>query len=512
MRLEITCQDRLGITQDVLDILVEHHIDLRGIEIDEVGKIFLNFPNIEFDDFQHLMPKIRRIDGIEDVKTTAFMPGEREKHQLRAILQTLPDPVFSIDRKGFVTQVNHAIEAGLALHSHAIIGREISEFIKGFNFLKWLDGDEVLAQAHKLKFAEQDYLADALPIFIQDSADEGILAGAVVILKSEMRLGQQISAFNRSVSERFESIVAQSVSMKPVLEQAKHLAGVENAALILGEAGSGKVTLAEACHRSSSRAEQPCAVLSTKGLSEQQLAIKLFGNNNAADSPTGLLDDLYGGSLIISDVADMSLTLQAQLLQVIEQQSFYRVGGQVAVPCQIRVIACSQHDLHKKVDNGEFRDDLYWQLIANSLAIPPLRDRRADILPLADKFLQQISIQNGLPRVKIPKVVGEFMVNYAWPGNIAQLRATLQRALTIDSCERISIESLQLPNVTHTVSDFDPEFEGSLDQEMKKYEKKLLQRLYPYYPSTRQLAKKLGLSHTAIANKLRDYGISRSSS
>ena len=164
------------------------------------------------------------------------------------------------------------------------------------------------------------------------------------------------------------------------------------------------------------------------------------------------------------------------------------------------------------MENGEFRDDLYWQLIASSLAIPPLRDRRADILPLADKFLQQISIQNGLPRVKIPKVVGEFMVNYAWPGNIAQLRATLQRALTIDSCERISIESLQLPNVTHTVSDFDPEFEGSLDQEMKKYEKKLLQRLYPYYPSTRQLAKKLGLSHTAIANKLRDYGISRSSS
>lgn len=80
MRLEISCQDRLGITQDVLDILVTHEIDLRGIEIDETGKIFLNFPNIEFADFQHLMPKIRRIDGISDVKTTHFMPSEREKN------------------------------------------------------------------------------------------------------------------------------------------------------------------------------------------------------------------------------------------------------------------------------------------------------------------------------------------------------------------------------------------------------------------------------------------------
>ena len=512
MRLEITCQDRLGITQDVLDILVEHHIDLRGIEIDEVGKIFLNFPNIEFEDFQHLMPKIRRIDGIEDVKTTAFMPGEREKHQLRAILQTLPDPVFSIDRKGFITQVNHAIEAGLAMNSQSILGREIGEFIKGFNFLKWLDGEEVLAQAHKLKFADQDYLADALPIFIQDSADEGILAGAVVILKSELRLGQQISAFNRSISERFESIVAQSVSMKPVVEQAKHLAAIEGAALILGESGSGKVTLAEACHRSSSRADQPCSLLKTHGLTEQQLAIKLFGSCNATDTQNGILDESYGGTLIITDVADISLTLQAQLLQVIEQQSFYRVGGKVAVPCQIRIVACSSRDLHKCVENNEFRDDLYWQLIANSVAIPPLRDRRADILPLADKFMQQISIQSGLARVKIPKVVGEFMVNYAWPGNIAQLKSTLQRALTVDNCSQLTIESLQLPSVANPISDIDPEFEGSLDQEMKKYEKKLLQRLYPYYPSTRQLAKKLGLSHTAIANKLRDYGISRSNS
>jgi len=95
MRLEVNCQDRLGIAQDVLDILVEHEIDLRGIEIDELGKIFLNFPNIEFADFQHLMPKIRKIEGIEDVKTTPFMPIEREQYQLKALLQTLPDPVFS---------------------------------------------------------------------------------------------------------------------------------------------------------------------------------------------------------------------------------------------------------------------------------------------------------------------------------------------------------------------------------------------------------------------------------
>ena len=120
MRLEISCQDRLGIAQDVLDILVNKEIDLRGIEIDPVGKIFLNFPNIEFEDFQHLMPQIRRIDGIDDVKTTLFMPGEREKNQLSAILRTLPDPVFSVDAKGHILLCNEAVSAGLELPSETV--------------------------------------------------------------------------------------------------------------------------------------------------------------------------------------------------------------------------------------------------------------------------------------------------------------------------------------------------------------------------------------------------------
>ena len=130
MRLEVNCQDRLGIAQDVLDILVEHEIDLRGIEIDKEGKIFLNFPNMEFTDFQHLMPKIRKIEGIEDVKTTPFMPIEREQYQLKALLQTLPDPVFSVDTKGKIILINDAVASSLEVPKSDIIGSDIAELLK----------------------------------------------------------------------------------------------------------------------------------------------------------------------------------------------------------------------------------------------------------------------------------------------------------------------------------------------------------------------------------------------
>lgn len=221
MRLEISCQDRLGITQDVLDILVEYEIDLRGIEIDKSGKIFLHFPNIDFAEFQHLMPKIRRIEGIEDVKTTPFMPIEREQNQLKALLKTLPDPVFSIDTKGQVLLVNEAVLSSLESEYAEIIGQEITELVKGFNFARWMDGKEVYAQTHKVKFIEQDFLADILPVKVSDGEGGEILAGAVLLLKSEYRLGQQLTVFHQISDDSFSQIQAQSSQMKRVVREAK---------------------------------------------------------------------------------------------------------------------------------------------------------------------------------------------------------------------------------------------------------------------------------------------------
>ena len=122
MRLEVSCEDRLGLTRELLDRLVEHNIDLRGIEIDTSGIIYLNFPELEFRDFQHLMPEIRRIPGVYDVKTIPYMPSEREHHEIEALLKALPDLVFSLDAKGKVTQANQSALTTLALPVEEVRG------------------------------------------------------------------------------------------------------------------------------------------------------------------------------------------------------------------------------------------------------------------------------------------------------------------------------------------------------------------------------------------------------
>ena len=405
MRLEIICQDRLGIAQDVLDILVNYEIDLRGIEIDITGKIFLNFPNIEFKDFQHLMPEIRRIEGIEDVKTTPFMPMEREQNQLRALLQTLPDPVFSLDTKGRVLMVNEAVSTSLEESSDAVLGGDIAEYVRGFNFHRWLDGKSPTAQTQKVKFIEQDFLADISPVMVPDGDGESILAGALLMLKSEFRLGQQLTVFHQANADSFASVQASSNVMKKVVREATRMAELDGSILIFGETGTGKELLARACHEASRRASGNFLVLNCASLPDSVAETELFGYASGAFGQTegkaGLLEQAQGGTLFLDEVGDMSTQLQAKLLRVLQDGSFRRVGDTSEVKVDVRIVCTTQKDLGQLVQDGQFREDLYYRLNVLSLVVPPLRERKSDIIALSERFLKQHSVKLGRARTKI---------------------------------------------------------------------------------------------------------------
>ncbi|MEP3415041.1 MAG: transcriptional regulator TyrR, partial [Gilvibacter sp.] len=507
------CQDRLGIAQDVLDILVEHEIDLRGIEIDEQGKIFLNFPNMEFADFQHLMPQIRKIEGIEDVKTTPFMPIEREQYQLKALLQTLPDPVFSVDTKGKIILINDAVVANLEIPRSEIIGSDIADLLKGFNVIRWLEGKNPQSQAQRIRFSEQDYLLDMLPVMVPDSDGAGILAGAVFMLKSELRLGQQLTVFHKASVDSFISIQADSKAMKNVVKEAKRMAELDGPIIIFGETGTGKEMLAKECHEASRRHEGKFLRLNCASLPDNIAESELFGctqlEGNQSAAKVGLLELATGGTLFLDEVGDMSRQLQAILLRVLQNNSYRRIGEEKERPIDVRIICSTQKDLGKLMQDGMFREDLFYRLNVLSLVLPPLRERKSDIIALAERFIKQHSVKLGRKAPKMSKACIDYLHTYPWPGNVKQLENALYRAVSLLEGNELDRENIQLPSCSATASFVSEEFSGSLDDEVKRFEKDILMRLYPSYPSTRQLAKKLGLSHTAVANKLRDYGINR---
>ncbi|MSE18046.1 PAS domain-containing protein, partial [Pantoea agglomerans] len=185
MRLEVFCQDRLGLTRELLDLLVARNIDLRGIEITALGRIYLNFSALEFDAFSNLMAEIRRTPGVTDVRTVAYMPSEREHRALSALLVAMPDPVFSIDLKSKVELANPAAQNLFNLDEEKMRNFSAGNLINGFNFMRWLESDRVEAQAQHVVIEGRDFLMEARPIYLPgEEGQNDRPVGAMVMLKS----------------------------------------------------------------------------------------------------------------------------------------------------------------------------------------------------------------------------------------------------------------------------------------------------------------------------------------
>jgi len=202
--------------------------------------------------------------------------------------------------------------------------------------------------------------------------------------------------------------------------------------------------------------------------------------------------------------------MQVKLVRLIESNKFRRVGGSEEVSVDIRIICASQQDLSQLIQTGKFREDLYYRINVLSISLLPLMKRKQDIIPLAETFLAYYALKLNSNAQRLSIDAKKYIQDYSWPGNIRQLKNAIYRGVSqsLDSME-VDVAQLELPSYSKDFGYFDCEFEGTLDQATKQFEANLLKRLYPAYPSTRLLAKKLGVSHTAIANKLRDYGINK---
>ncbi len=512
MRLEIVCEDRVGIAQEVLGVFVEYKINIKGIDaVTETGHIFVHIPDLEFSDLQSFMPQLRLIDGVEDVKTTPFMPSERERNELSTLIKTFPDPFISIDTKGNVRGVNEVAISLIGDQLKNIVGESLGQWLKGFNVTRWLESDELLAQTRRVKFKDEDFVADILPVTVAGEDGRTVNAGAMFLLKSEARLGQQMSAFKQANDSNFAGIQTSSSAMRKVVREAKRMAQLESSMLIVGETGVGKELIAKACHDASDRSEHPFMALNCASLPDDVAETELFGCGAQGETQAkkGLFETADGGTIFLDEVGEMSPKLQIKLLRVIQDGSFRRVDDEQEIKVNVRFISSTNKDLLNMVSHDEFREDLYYRLNVLGLNIPSLRERRADIIPLAEHFIAKAGKNIGKYNLSMTEDCRDFIEHYPWPGNVRQLENVLIRAVSLLEGNLIETEHLQLPAYTREHGYLEQEFEGTLDGAVKQFEADLLRKLYPAYPSTRQLAKKLGLSHTAIANKLREYDINK---
>ena len=425
MRLEVFCEDRLGLTRELLDLLVLRGIDLRGIEIDPIGRIYLNFAELEFESFSSLMAEIRRIAGVTDVRTVPWMPSEREHLALSALLEALPEPVLSVDMKSKVDMANPASCQLFAQKLDRLRNHTAAQLINGFNFLRWLESEPQDSHNEHVVINGQNFLMEITPVYLQDENDQHVLTGAVVMLRSTIRMGRQLQNVAAQDVSAFSQIVAVSPKMKHVVEQAQKLAMLSAPLLITGDTGTGKDLFAYACHQASPRAGKPYLALNCASIPEDAVESELFGH--APEGKKGFFEQANGGSVLLDEIGEMSPRMQAKLLRFLNDGTFRRVGEDHEVHVDVRVICATQKNLVELVQKGVFREDLYYRLNVMPIQLPPLRERLEDIPELAKFLVQKLSEKQGR-EIKISDGAIRMLLGHDWPGNVRELENCLERA------------------------------------------------------------------------------------
>ena len=323
---------------------------------------------------------------------------------------------------------------------------------------------------------------------------------------------QGLRAENRALRNAIDEsplLESSSSAMVRLMETSRQAAGSEATVLLSGESGTGKNVLARQIHRWSPRHERPFVVVNCTTLSEELLESELFGHMRGAftgaikDKP-GRLEAADGGTVFLDEIADLSATLQTKFLRFVQEQSFERVGGDRTIHVDIRIIAASNRDLRSEVAARRFREDLFYRLNVITLSVPPLRERREDILPLAQWMLSAASVRNRRAPMRLAPETATALTNYNWPGNVRELRNALERAAVL--CRSDVITPDDLPDSVFREAPNDAQAGAAPAASLEKIEREHIRRVLAQSATLDEAAATLGINVTTLWRKRKRYG------
>jgi len=309
-----------------------------------------------------------------------------------------------------------------------------------------------------------------------------------------------------------QHLIGTSGPIRQVYDQVAQVARTTTTVLIRGESGTGKEMIAHAIHYNSARAKKPFIKVSCAALPESLVESELFGYERGAFTGAqglkkGRFELADGGTIFLDEVGDLSLATQVKLLRVLQEREFERLGGTQSVRVNVRLVAATHRPLEKLIAEGSFREDLFYRLNVFSVFAPPLRERKPDIMLLADHFLQKYSSEHGkgIKRIATPAI--DMLTSYHWPGNVRELENTIERAVLV--CDGGVVHAHHLPPTLQTAEASDTVPRVSLAESVEAFEKDLLLDALKTSRGNRAKAAKLLQTTERIFNyKVRKYRIS----
>ena len=344
-------------------------------------------------------------------------------------------------------------------------------------------------------------VAQALKLAQRFEADKKVLVDENILLKQELR-------------ERydFSRIIGNSSPMRQVYEQVTQVARTNTTVLLRGESGTGKEMIAHALHHNSLRAAKPFVKVNCAALPDTLIESELFGYEKGAFTGAqarkkGRFELADGGTLFLDEIGDLDLSTQIKLLRVLQEREFERLGGTETIKVNVRLVVATNKNLEEAIAKHQFREDLYYRLNVFTIFMPALRERKPDILLLAEHFVDKFEREHGkhIKRISTPAI--DMLTSYHWPGNVRELENVIERAVLV--CESNVIHGHHLPPSLQTAEGSDTLSRLSLTSAMEAYERDLIQDALKTSRGNRaKAAKLLDSTERIIGYKVKKYGIS----
>ncbi|MDX2507586.1 MAG: sigma-54 dependent transcriptional regulator [Gammaproteobacteria bacterium] len=289
-------------------------------------------------------------------------------------------------------------------------------------------------------------------------AIEAMKDGAVDYLVKPFEAEVLVSVVSRYAGKSVEDhqMIAESSSMQKIAHLAKRVADSDATVMIGGSSGTGKEVLARYIHNNSSRVDKPFVAINCAAIPENMLEATLFGYEKGAftgayKASAGKFEQAQGGTLLLDEISEMELSLQAKLLRVLQEKEVERLGGQELIPLDVRVLATSNRNMHQQVKENKFREDLFYRLNVFPIALPDLKDRKEDIIPLANHIINKLAKQNGREIPQLSKEAELKLVNHIWRGNIREMDNVIQRAFILHIDNIITPEDMPMEMISESL-------------------------------------------------------------
>jgi two-component system response regulator AtoC len=328
-----------------------------------------------------------------------------------------------------------------------ITGLELMEKVKEYNPelpVVIISGQEDISTAvNLLKHGARDYI-------VKDNEIKNRIWNTIKFIKETLTLKDEIKSLRAEIGKKYEftkSIVGNSSAIKNIFSLMEKAVKTNITVSVSGETGTGKEVVAKAIHYNSARSKNPFVTINVSAIPEELIESEMFGHEKgaftgASATRIGKFEEANGGTLFLDEIGEMSLNMQAKLLRAIQEKEITRVGGNSVIKYDARIIVATHRNLMEEVQQGNFREDLYYRLLGLPITLPPLRDRESDIILLAKHFIKEFCRENSMDQLNLSKDAQEKLLKYPYPGNVRELKAIIELAAVMCNSETIEADDI----------------------------------------------------------------------